>query len=80
MALIRKAACKRDFGQRQVGPGQELLCTPHAALHKKFVRRQTLRLFERAGEVIHRFPRDTGERLKADILLQVCLDIFAHAS
>lgn len=52
MALIRKAACKRDFGQRQVRPGQKLLCTPQAAPHKKFVWRQTLRLFECAGEVI----------------------------
>src|SRR5262249_39605745 len=48
--------------------------------HKISVRGKTRRLLEGAGEVMHRFPRNTGEHLKADIVRKMRFDIFAHAS
>src|SRR5262249_19189725 len=80
MALIREPCHKRDFRQRQVCPGEDVLHTTHPALHKISMRGKTRRLLEGVGEVIHRFLRYTGEHLKADILLKVRFDIFAHAS
>ena len=80
MALIREPCHKRDFRQRQVCPGEEFLHTTHPALHKISVRGKTRRLLEGAGEVMLRLLRNTGEHLKADILLKVRFDIFAHAS
>src|SRR5262249_4222726 len=80
MALIREPGCKCDLGQRQVRACEKLLSAPHAASQPIVVRGQTLRLLECASEVVHRQPSDPGQRLYADGLFEVVLDIFAHAS
>ena len=80
MALIREPGCKCDFGQQQVRACEKVLRTAHAAVHQIIVRGQTLRLLEGASEVVHRQPNDSGQRLYADGLFEVILDIFAHPS
>src|SRR5262245_39853240 len=80
MALVGKPGCQRDLRKRKVGLGKKILRSLHPALDEIFVRGHAFRLLECTGEVIHRKPGNAGERLDADILLQVRLNELADAS
>jgi hypothetical protein len=80
MALIRKTGRNRDFRNWKICAGKQLHGSPDPTLNQVVVRRHAFGLLERAGEMKHRHSRDAGERLKADILVEVRLDVLAHSS
>lgn len=79
VALVRETARECNLGQGEVSAGHQLLRVPHAGLHDIIVRGHTLRLLERASEVILRQSRDSGQRLHADGLVEMGLDVFPYA-
>src|SRR6476646_236802 len=80
VTVIRESCGIRNCRKRQIRPSQKLQCTLQSASHQIIVRGHTFRLLERFCKVRHRQARNTGEHLKANFVLQMGLDIFAHAS
>ncbi len=70
----------RNCRKRQIRLSQKLKCALHAASYQIIVRAHTFRLLERACKVRHRQARNAGEHLKANVIPQVGLDVFAYAS
>src|SRR6266849_577628 len=79
MAVIGEAGSHGDFRQRQRGFHQKTQRPPHTALQKVPVGRHARRLLERPDKMGGRQARCAGEVLEADAVLEVRLDIVAHA-
>src|SRR6266446_6034676 len=79
VTLVGEPGRQRDLRKRKVGLGKKTLRPPHAALDKILVRSQAFRLLECTGKVIHRQPDNAGQRLDADVPLQMRLDELADA-
>src|SRR5262249_23385492 len=80
MALIREPGRERDFRKGEVRGGEKVLRPSHAAAHYVMVRAHALRLFECAGEMIHRQPRGGRQRLDAYVGFPMGFDELPHIS
>jgi hypothetical protein len=77
VALMCKARGQRDFRQRHVCAGKQLLGSPHALPYQIVVRRDAHGLPEGTHEVADRQVCEPCQQLHADPSFKIVVDIFA---
>jgi hypothetical protein len=78
VTLICKARSQRDFRQRHVGAGKQLLGFPHALPYQIVVRRDAHGLPEGTHEVADRQVCEPCQQPYADPSFKIVVDIFAN--
>ena len=80
MALIRESDRNRDFREGKIIMAQKLARLRETALEHKAVGRGSFGLFESARKMMEGKARGRGQRIEADIPIQMRFDVVAYAA